>query len=78
MSFSRKGWSKYFGILGRNLLRDSWYPTVGAVAAQALISPESTWTDCLTTGLGFLIFVVATAMFCFGFSWAGSLWEEDE
>lgn len=78
MSFSRKDWSKYFRILGRNLLWDSWYPTAGAVAAQALISPESTWTDCFATGLGLLTFIVAAAMFCFGFSWASSQRDEDQ
>lgn len=78
MGFSRKDWSKYFGILGRNLLRDSWYPTVGVVAAQALISPESTWADCFATCFGLLTFIVAAAMFCFGFSWASSEPDDDQ
>jgi hypothetical protein len=78
MTFSTNDQARFLNLLGRNLLRDAWYPTLGIIAAQALLDAESTLVDCLANGALVLLLIVAAAMFCFGFSWGISRRDRDQ
>lgn len=63
--------------MGKNLLRDAGYPTGAAGIAQAIVSPESSFLDCLETAAVLLVFITTAAMFCFAVSWGISLGSDD-
>lgn len=69
MIFSTNDQAGILNLLGKNLLRDAWYPTLGIIAAQALLDAESTLADCVANGVLVLSLIVAAAMFCFGLGW---------
>lgn len=77
MNFSRTYWMRFLHLMGKNLLRDAGYPTVGAGIAQAIICPESSFLDCLATAAVLLGFVTTAAMFCFAVSWGISFGSDD-
>lgn len=77
MNFFTNDKARYLDRLGRNLLRDAWYPSLGISVAKALLDSESTLLDCLATGAVALLLIVAAAIFCFGFSWGISRHDRD-
>lgn len=77
MNFSRKDWIRFFHRLGKNLLRDAWYPTVAIGLGQAIVSPEASILDCLATAAVLLVFITTAAMFCFAVSWGLDLGGDD-
>lgn len=77
MNFSRADWIRFFQRMGKNLLRDAWYPTVSIGIAQAMISPESSVLDCLAAAAVLLVFITTAAIFCFAMSWGISRGGDD-
>lgn len=77
MNFSRADWIRFFHRMGKNLLRDAWYPTVAIGISQAMIRPESSLLDCLATAAVLLAYITIAAMFCFAVSWGISLGSDD-
>ena len=69
MNFSRKDWIRFLHLLGKNLLRDAWYPSVAIGIGQAIVSPEAAFLDCLATAAVLLVFISTASMFCFAVSW---------
>lgn len=65
MNYSRAYWTRFFHRMGKNLLRDAWYPTVSIGIAQAIISPESSFLDCLSAAAVLLGFIITAAIFCY-------------
>jgi hypothetical protein len=68
---------RYLELLGRNLLRDAWYPTLGIATACALLDVEPSTMDCFVAGAVTLSVIVAAAMLCFGLSWVISRHDHD-
>lgn len=77
MKISRKDWARFFHRLGHNLLRDAWYPTIAIGLAQAIVSAEAGFLDCLSTALVLLMIIATASMFCFAVSWGISLSDDD-
>ena len=77
MNFSRADGVRFFRCMGKNLLREAWYPTVSIGIAQAMVSPESSVLDCLATSAVLLTFITTSAMFCFAVSWGISFGSDD-
>lgn len=63
MNFSTNDSVRYLQLLGRNLLRDAWYPSLGIAIAHALLDAESSVMDCLAAGAITLSLIVAAATF---------------
>lgn len=77
MNFSRADWVRFLRRLGKNLLRDAWYPTVSIGIAQAIVIPESSFLACLATAVVLLMSITTVAMLCFAVSWVISLGNDD-
>lgn len=77
MNLSRKDWIRFLHLLGKNLFRDAWYPTVALGLGQAIVSPEATILDCLATAAVLLVFIATAATFCFAVSWGLALGGDD-
>ena len=77
MNFTRADWIRFLRLMGKNLLRNAWYPTVAVGLAQAVILPESSVLDCVATAAVLLVFIATAAMFCFAVSRGISLGSDD-
>jgi len=77
MNFSTNDLVRYLQLLGRNLLRDAWYPSLGIAIARALLDVESSVMDCFASGTITLALIVAAATLCFGLSWVISRHDHD-
>ena len=77
MNFPTSDLVRYLQRLGRNLLRDAWYPSLGIAIARALLDDASSVVDCFITGAITLSLIVVVAAFCFGLSRAISRHDHD-
>lgn len=77
MKFSRADWIQFFYRIGKNLLRDAWYPTASIGVAQAIVIPQSGFLECLATSVVLLMFIATAAMFCFAVGWGISVGSDD-
>ena len=77
MNLSRADLIRFLRRLGRNLLHDAWYPTLGIGLAQAMVSHEASFQDCLATASVLLVSIATTALFCFAVAWGISLGSDD-